>query len=62
MVEYAPYGCNKNSINIVIFLDVVKTLDKIWHEDLTYKVEQKGYTKNIVQLVASYLNGQKFTV
>lgn len=41
---------------------MVKTFKRIWHEGLTYKIDQTGYPKYIEQFtVGRYVDGLKFS-
>ena len=38
-----------------VFLDISKAFDKVWHEELIFKLEQNGVSGNILKLFQNYL-------
>lgn len=52
-----------NSITTgVLFLDIEKAFDRVWHNGLLYKMEQFNYPKSIIKLIASFLRNRTFQV
>ena len=42
-----------------IFLDIPKAFDKVWHDDLIFKMMQNGVSGRLLKLFQSYLNNRK---
>ncbi len=42
----------------LVFLDVSKAFDKVYHRGLMYKLEQMGISGNLLKWIESYLNGR----
>lgn len=41
--------------------DIAKAFHIVWHDEVTFKMDQMGYPRNIIQLIAMYLEGSKFS-
>ena len=41
------------------FLGISKAFDKVWHEELIYKMETMGFTGSILKLLQSFLSSRK---
>ena len=41
-----------------MFLDLSKAFDRVWHDGLLFKSKQKGGSKNLSQLITSFLSGR----
>ena len=44
---------------VVVFLDIKKAFDKVWHEGLIYKLKMIGIEGILLKLLTSYLNNRK---
>ena len=42
-----------------VFLDISKTFDKVWHEDLIFKLEQNGISGKLLRLIKDFLSNRK---
>ena len=42
-----------------VFLDISKAFDKVWHEDLNFKLKQKGISGNLLNLLCDFLRNRK---
>lgn len=62
LVEAGAGGLSHNDSTAVIFLDVAKAFDKVWHEGLIYKMMDAGYPAHMVKLTRSYLKDRKARV
>lgn len=62
VVEIAASGLEHKDTTGIIFLDVAKAFDKVWHEGLLCKMLRTGYNKATVKLVSSYLRGRQFNI
>ena len=40
----------------MVFLDVFKAFDKVWHEGLTFKIKQMGITGSLFEWLKSYIS------
>ena len=51
---------NKKCLEVrSIYLDMSKAFDKVWHEGLTFKLQQNGIEGNLLDLLQNYLNNRK---
>ena len=51
---------NCNSLEVrSVFLDISKAFDKVWHEDLIFKLKQNGVGGNAINLLGNYLSSRK---
>ena len=41
-----------------VFLDISKAFDKVWHEDLFFKIKQNGISGNLLNLLCDYLRNR----
>lgn len=46
----------------VIFLEVAKAFDKVWHEGLIYKLHRYGINQNLITLITSFLRNRTYQV
>ena len=42
-----------------VFLGISKAFDKVWHEDLIYKLRQNGVKGNLLDTLTNFLNDRK---
>ena len=42
-----------------IFLDIVKTFDKVWHDGIIFKLTQNGISGNLLKFLRDFLNERK---
>ena len=42
-----------------IFLDMSKAFDKVWHDKILFKLQQKGIERGLLKLFKSYLSNRK---
>ena len=42
-----------------VFLEISKAFDKVWHEDLIYKLKQNGIKSNLLDAMTNFLNDRK---
>ena len=42
-----------------VFLDISKDFDKVWHEELIFKLEQNGISGRLIKLFGNYLSNRK---
>ncbi|GFV26028.1 RNA-directed DNA polymerase from mobile element jockey [Trichonephila clavipes] len=46
----------------MLFVDVAKAFDKIWHDGLISKMMRLGFSDQILKIILSYLNSREFRV
>ena len=42
-----------------VFLDISKAFDKVWHDELLFKLNQNGISGSLLKLFEDYLHGRK---
>ena len=42
-----------------VFLDISKAFDKVWHQDLLYKLKQNGISGNLLETLTDFLKDRK---
>ena len=42
-----------------IFLDILKTFDKVWHDALIFKLRQNGISGDIINILRDFLCNRK---
>ena len=52
------FDCNPSLEVRLVFLDISKTFDKVWHEGLLYKIKSMGISGELYNLLESYLSGR----
>ena len=45
-----------------VFLDISKALDKVWHEDIIFKLKQNGISGELLNLLCDFLRNRKHRV
>ena len=55
---FLNFDCNATLETEGAFLDISKTLDRVWHDGLLFKLKQNGVPGNLFQLVKSFLSGR----
>jgi hypothetical protein len=48
--------------NCVIFFDITKAFDKIWHNGLLYKLIKNKFDKYIIKWIAEFLDKRSFKI
>ena len=52
---FSAFDCNSSLEICLIFLDISKAFDKVWHEGLLYKLKSFGISGNLLNLIKHYL-------
>ena len=55
---FLNFDCNATLETEGAFLDISKTLDRVWHDGLLFKLKQNGVPGNLFQLIKSFLSGR----
>ena len=42
-----------------VFRDISKSFDKVWHEDLVFKLKQNGIFGNLLNILEDFLRNRK---
>jgi retron-type reverse transcriptase len=53
---------NRKMKNCVIFFDITKAFDKIWHNGLLYKLIKNKFDKYIIKWIAEFLDKRSFKI
>ena len=58
------FDCNSPLEVRLVFLDLSKAFDKVWHKGLLYKLKSMGISGELYNLLENYLSGrfQKFVL
>ena len=43
----------------MVFLDVSKAFDRVWHKGLIFKLKQNGIDGDLLEWISDYLSGRK---
>ena len=50
------FDCLENLQTRLVYLDMSKAFDKVWHDGLILKLNENGVTGNLLELIRDYLN------
>jgi retron-type reverse transcriptase len=53
---------NNKMSTAVVFLDIEKAFDTIWHSGLLYKLSKFEFPTRLIQLISCFLSKRKFRV
>ena len=53
---------NRKMKNCIIFFDITKAFDKIWHNGLLFKLIQNKFDKYIIKWIAEFLKNRSFKI
>ena len=42
-----------------VFLDISKALDKVWHEEIIFKLQQNGISDDLLNILSDFLRNRK---
>lgn len=56
------HGFNINNATGIVFLDVAKAFDKVWHNGIVYKLNALKFPISQVEMIDSYLRDREFRV
>ena len=56
---YRAFDANLSLEERGVFLDLSKAFDKVWHEDLLYKLKNNGINGNVLQLIELFLHNRR---
>ena len=55
---YSSFDCHPSLEVRGIFLDISKAFDRVWHEELLYKIQSTEISGTPLKLIESFLNGR----
>ena len=55
---FAAFDCNPSLEVRLVFLNISKTFDKVWHKGLLYKLKSMGISGYLFNLSENYLSGR----
>ncbi|GFX74944.1 RNA-directed DNA polymerase from mobile element jockey [Trichonephila clavipes] len=61
VTELIHHGFQNNQATGMLFVDIAKAFDKIWHDGLLYKMMRLGFSDQLIKIV-HYLNSREFRV
>ena len=53
---------DQNQLSFMVFLDISKAFDRVWHAGLLYKLDQYGISGNLLKWVSNYLSNRTQSV
>lgn len=62
VLHHMAAAMNKKEYTVAIMLDMEKAFDRVWHEGLLYKLSLSPAPRQLVRVVASFLQDRKFRV
>ncbi|GFW87221.1 probable RNA-directed DNA polymerase from transposon BS [Trichonephila clavipes] len=62
VTELVRTGFQNHQTMGMLFLDIAKAFDKIWHDGLISKMMRLGFSDQILKIIHSYLNSREFRV
>jgi hypothetical protein len=60
--DHVTLNFNNNMSTAVVFLDIEKAFDTLWHPGLLYKLSKMEFSSNLIKLISSSLSERKFRV
>ena len=42
-----------------MFLDILEAFDNFWHEGITFKLKQNGFSRNLLELLADFIKDER---
>ncbi|GBP32504.1 Probable RNA-directed DNA polymerase from transposon BS [Eumeta japonica] len=61
LVEHISEGFKRKRKTVVVFFDVAKAFDKVWHAGLIYKLHQLQVPDRLVFIIQQYLTNRHFS-
>jgi hypothetical protein len=55
LTHHLSINLNNNTDSLLIFLDIAKAFDTVWHKGLIYKLKMKGINGNVLKWLENYL-------
>ncbi|GFW34229.1 probable RNA-directed DNA polymerase from transposon BS [Trichonephila clavipes] len=62
VTELIHHGFQNNQATGMLFADIAKAFDKIWHDGLLSKMMRLGFSDQLIKIIHSYLNSREFRV
>ncbi|GFX02992.1 probable RNA-directed DNA polymerase from transposon BS [Trichonephila clavipes] len=62
VTELIHHGFQNNQATGMLFVDIAKAFDKIWHDGLLSKMMRLGFSDQLIKIIHSYLNSREFRV
>ncbi|GFW74453.1 probable RNA-directed DNA polymerase from transposon BS [Trichonephila clavipes] len=62
VTELVHTGFQNHQATCMLFVDIAKVFDKIWHDGLISKTMKLGFSDPILKIIHSYLNSREFRV
>ncbi|GFT16546.1 RNA-directed DNA polymerase from mobile element jockey [Trichonephila clavipes] len=62
VTELVHTGFQNHQTTGMLFVDIAKAFDKIWHDGLVSKMMRLGFSDQILKIIHSYLNSREFRV
>ena len=53
---------DQNQLSCMVFLDIFKAFDRLWHAGLLHKLEQHGISGNLLNWISNYLSNRTQSV
>ncbi|GFX98787.1 probable RNA-directed DNA polymerase from transposon BS [Trichonephila clavipes] len=62
VTELIHHGFQNNQATGILFVDIAKVFDKIWHDGLLSKMMRLGFSDQLIKIIHSYLRSREFSV
>ncbi|GFX26545.1 probable RNA-directed DNA polymerase from transposon BS [Trichonephila clavipes] len=62
VTDLIHHGFQNNQATGMLFVDIAKAFDKIWHDGLLSKMMRLGFSDQLIKIIHSYLNSREFRV
>ncbi|GFV97355.1 probable RNA-directed DNA polymerase from transposon X-element [Trichonephila clavipes] len=62
VTELIHHGFQNNQAMGMLFVDIAKAFDKIWHDGFLFKMMRLGFSDQLIKIIHSYLNSREFRV
>jgi hypothetical protein len=62
LTDHVTLNFNNNMSTAVVFLDIEKAFDTIWHSALVHKLSKLEFSTSLIKLISFFLSQFKFSI